>query len=616
MKKLFFTFSVFFLMIESYAQSVAGITGLSDTSYSVYNEYRKNSKNYPFIKIASLQESALVKKKLQIPYLQVGNRKLVLDVFTPADKAKNNHIVILFIHGGGWRSGSPSMHHPLAEKLALLGYTCITPEYRLSTEALYPAAITDINAAIRWVKDNAKKYSINTSKIILSGHSAGGELAAFVGTTRRIGSEQVNAIIDIDGTLAFIHPESGEGDDSKKPSAGTLWFGYTKQENPEYWKQAGPLWHVNALTPPTLFINSSVARMHAGREDFIKVLNRHHIYSAVKTFEGSPHSFLLFNPWIDSTVACMDDFLLKLFSDQVKKASLITVAQDGTGDYTAVQPALNSIPENNQVPVTIFIKNGIYKEKLLIDSAKKHLTIVGQDPLKTVLVYNDHTGKIAPSGDTIGTRTSWSFKIMAADFTAENISFQNDAGVAAGQAVAVESDGDRAIFKNCRFLGFQDVLFTNHDNSRQFFENCYIEGTTDFIFGSSTVWFENCRIYSKKNSHITAASTPKENEFGYIFNNCTLTGDTSLHAVSLGRPWRPYAQVTYLNCFMGAHIKAEGWSKWNNNDNHLNSRYAEYNSSGPSSSPAGRVSWSRQLSAAEAGKISIDKVLNGWNPLQ
>ena len=293
----------------------------------------------------------------------------------------------------------------------------------------------------------------------------------------------------------------------------------------------------------------------------------------------------------------------------------ITVAQDGSVNYTTVQAALNAVPLNNKIPFVIYIKNGIYKEKLFLDSSKQFVKLLGENKFKTILIYNDHTGKLSPTGDTINTRTSWSFKILADNFSAVSITFQNDAGFTAGQAVAVESDGDKSIFYNCRFIGNQDVLFTNNDKSRQYYENCYIEGTTDFIFGSSTVWFEKCHIHSKKNSHITAASTPKEKEFGYIFNECILTGVTSLHSVSLGRPWRPYAHVIYMNCYIGEHIKPEGWSNWNNTDNYKTTRYSEYKNYGPSSDPAKRIEWSKQLTDDEVKKITIANVLNGWNPV-
>jgi len=294
----------------------------------------------------------------------------------------------------------------------------------------------------------------------------------------------------------------------------------------------------------------------------------------------------------------------------------IIVSQEGSGNYKSVQAALNAIPFNNKKPVSIYIKKGIYKEKLHLDSSKNFVTVIGEDKFNTILTYDDHTGKVSSTGDTINTRTSWSFMIKADNFTAKNITFENDAGFNAGQAVAVESDGDKAIFKNCRFIGNQDVLFTNSDRSRQYYEHCYIEGTTDFIFGSSTVWFGQCHIHSKKNSHVTAASTPKEKEFGYVFNDCILTGDTSLHSVSLGRPWRPYASVVYLHCFMGEHIKPEGWSNWNNTDNYKTARYAEYKNYGVSSDPSKRVAWSRQLTDEEEKRYTLKNVFGNWDPLK
>jgi len=301
---------------------------------------------------------------------------------------------------------------------------------------------------------------------------------------------------------------------------------------------------------------------------------------------------------------------------QTPISKVVTVAQDGSGNYKTVQAALNAVPAYNNRKFVIYIRNGIYKEKLSLDSTKDFVTVVGEDKFNTILTYDDHTGKVSPNGDSINTRTSWSFKIKAENFTAKNLTFQNDAGFSAGQAVAVESDGDKAVFSNCRFIGNQDVLFTNSDKSRQYYENCYIEGTTDFIFGSSTVWFEKCHIHSKKNSHVTAASTPKEKEFGYIFNDCALTGDTALHNVSLGRPWRPYAQVLYMHCFIGEHIKPEGWSNWNNTDNYLTTRYSEYKNFGPSSDTAARVKWAKQLTDDEVKKYTIVNIFGGWDPLE
>jgi pectinesterase len=305
-------------------------------------------------------------------------------------------------------------------------------------------------------------------------------------------------------------------------------------------------------------------------------------------------------------------FLAALTSAQQK----VTVSQDGSGNYKTVQAAFDAISLNNKKPVTIYIKNGVYKEKLHLDSSKNFVTLIGEDKFNTILTYDDHTGKVSPKGDTINTRTSWSFKIVADNFTAQNITFQNDAGFTAGQAVGVESDGDKAIFKNCRIVGNQDILFTNNDKSRQYYENCYIEGTTDFIFGSSTVWFEKCHIHSKKNSHVTAASTPKEHAFGYVFNDCVLTGDTTLNKVSLGRPWRPFASVTYLHCYIDKHIMPQGWAKWNNADTYINSRYAEYKNFGPGAATTLRENWTKQLTDEQAKAFTLKNVLLGWDPLQ
>src|ERR1700761_1690623 len=250
----------------------------------------------------------------------------------------------------------------------------------------------------------------------------------------------------------------------------------------------------------------------------------------------------------------------------------ITVAQDGSGNYKTVQEALNAVPVSNKTRLVIYIKNGIYKEKLHLDSNKNFVELIGESKFNTILTYSDHTGMVSPKGDSINTRTSYSFQIKGDDFVASNITFRNDAGYTAGQAVAVESDGDRAVFINCRFVGNQDILFLNNEKSHQYYKDCYIEGTTDFIFGAATAWFENCHIHSKKNSHITAASTPKDHPYGFVFNDCVLTGDTALHQVSLGRPWRPYAWVVYMHTYIGQQVKPDGWSNWNKTESYKTAR--------------------------------------------
>lgn len=315
---------LFAFQLSAHAQLTAGLTGKPDTSFSVYSEYIKNKKAHPEIKIVDEFHSYSVNEKRNIFYCKIHHTKLLLDVFYPSAKAKQKYPALMFIHGGGWRSGNRTQHYPLAQKLAELGYIVITPQYQLSTHALYPGAVYDLKAALRWIHAKAKKYNIDTNKIAVGGFSAGGQLAALLGTTTGDPafegtdcnlkySSGVNAIIDLDGTLSFVHPESGEGDDSKKTSAATYWFGYSKKENQKLWEDASPLNHVSSRTPPTLFINSSVARMHAGREDFIKVLKENNIYTDVKTFADAPHSFPLFEPWFTPTVKYIDEFLKKIF---------------------------------------------------------------------------------------------------------------------------------------------------------------------------------------------------------------------------------------------------------------------------------------------------------------
>lgn len=316
---------VFSIIVKTNAQSLQGITNRPDTSYTTWSAWKNVKKQFPDVTIVSQFNFASVSKKMSIVYCKTQSYQLLIDAFYPKEKNKDKRIAIIFIHGGGWRSGDRSQHYPLAEKLAHLGYVCFTPQYRLSTQALFPAAVYDVKASIRWVKAHAGEYNIDTGKIVIAGFSAGGELAAFAGVTGnmplfegcdcdRDQTSNVTAIVDIDGTLSFTNSESGEGDDSKHTSAATYWFGYPKKGNEVLWEAASPLSYVSPKTPPTLFLNSSVERMHAGRNDYIKALDSMHIYSEVHTFEGAPHSFCLFNPWFEPTVNYIDNFLKIVFT--------------------------------------------------------------------------------------------------------------------------------------------------------------------------------------------------------------------------------------------------------------------------------------------------------------
>ncbi|HEX8504526.1 MAG TPA: pectinesterase family protein, partial [Hymenobacter sp.] len=283
-----------------------------------------------------------------------------------------------------------------------------------------------------------------------------------------------------------------------------------------------------------------------------------------------------------------------------------------TGTYRTIQEAVNASRDLSQVTVTISIKNGIYREKLVVPSHKTHVKLVGESATGTVITFADHTGDAAGHN----TYSSHTVLVQANDFTAENITFENSAGPV-GQAVALHVEGDRATFRSCRMLGNQDTLFPAVENSRQYYLNCYIAGTTDFIFGAATVVFEGCTIHSKRNSYITAAATTERQPYGFVFLSCKLTADTAAHKVYLGRPWRPNSKTVFLNTEMGPHITPAGWDNWRNPANEKTAYYAEYRSSGAGANPAGRVAWAHQLSAKQAKRYGLKTVFSGikaWEP--
>ena len=291
-----------------------------------------------------------------------------------------------------------------------------------------------------------------------------------------------------------------------------------------------------------------------------------------------------------------------------------TVAQDGSGDFKTVQEAINAVPDFRKNTTTIYIKNGIYKEKLTLPSTKAAVTLIGENVEKTILTNDDFASKKNSFGEEMGTTGSSSFFIFGDDFTAKNITFENSAGPV-GQAVAVRVDGDRVFFENCRFLGFQDTLYPHGKESRQYYKDCYIEGTTDFIFGWSTAVFENCEIFCKEGGqYITAASTLEETPFGFVFLNCRISGDTPDNSYYLGRPWRPYAKTVFINTYMGDLIKPEGWHNWNKPEAERTAFYAEYGSSGPGANPTARVDWSHQLTKEEREKYTLKNIFKDWEP--
>lgn len=291
------------------------------------------------------------------------------------------------------------------------------------------------------------------------------------------------------------------------------------------------------------------------------------------------------------------------------------VAKDGSGDFFTVQEAIDAVPDfRKTMRTTILVREGVYKEKVVIPASKINISLIGQEG--AVISYDDYANKLNRFGETKGTSGSSSCYIYAPDFYAENITFENTSGPV-GQAVACFVSADRVYFKNCRFLGFQDTLYTYGKGCRQYYEDCYIEGTVDFIFGWSTAVFNRCHINSKGNGYIAAPSTDQGRKHGYVFYDCRLTADAGVDHVYLSRPWRPYGQAVFIRCELGKHILPAGWNNWGNKDNEKTAFYAEYESTGEGANPKARAPFSHQLKNLKG--YEIETVLagdDGWNPIK
>lgn len=307
-------------------------------------------------------------------------------------------------------------------------------------------------------------------------------------------------------------------------------------------------------------------------------------------------------------------FIFALSAIAQTPSNTIVVDRNGTGHFRTIQQAIDSVRAFNPTgTVTIFIKKGFYKEKLIIPTHVCNLHIVGEDRDRTIINYDDHANI-----NKMGTFKTFTLKISGNDILMENFTVENSAAQM-GQAVALHVEGDRITFRNCRFLGNQDTIYAGRENSRQLFDNCYIEGTTDFIFGPATAWFEGCSIHCKRNSYITAANTPQNIDYGFIFNNCTVTLADSVNAVYLGRTWRAYSMTVFMNCTLPKGIHPNGWDNWRNPENEKTVRYSEFNNTGEGAATNERVKWIKLLSRKDASKITMEEVFrrnDTWNPIK
>lgn len=291
------------------------------------------------------------------------------------------------------------------------------------------------------------------------------------------------------------------------------------------------------------------------------------------------------------------------------------VAKDGSGDFFTLQDAIDAVPDfRKEKRTNILVRRGVYKEKLIVPECKLNISLIGEDG--AVLTNDDYAQKKNRFGENMSTSGSSTCYIYGPDFYAENITFENSAG-RVGQAVACFIEGDRAYFKNCRFLGNQDTLYNYGKESRQYFENCYIEGTVDFIFGWATVLFKDCIIHSVGDGYVTAPATDKGKKYGYVFMDCKLTAADGVSKVYLSRPWRPYAKAVFIRCDLGNHIMPEGWNNWGKKDNEKTAYYAEYKNIGEGAPIENRAKWSHQLkNLNNFGEEDILLGNDGWNPVK
>jgi pectinesterase len=288
---------------------------------------------------------------------------------------------------------------------------------------------------------------------------------------------------------------------------------------------------------------------------------------------------------------------------------IFTVAKDGTGDYKYIQDAIDAMRVYPLAPITLYIKNGIYNEKIELPANNTDVTFIGESVEKTIISFNDYSGR-----GKLTTFTSATAKISGNRFVAENITFANSAGTV-GQALALYVDADKAVFKHCKFLGNQDTIFASGENSRQLFVDCYIEGTTDFIFGPATTVFQNCTIRAKTNSYITAANTTPGKKFGFVFLDCKITADSAVSKLYLGRPWRAWSKTVFVRCELPTPIAAEGWNNWSNPENEKTVYYAEYKCTGPGADYKKRVGWAKQLTDKEAKEYTTENIFANYNSM-
>lgn len=311
------------------------------------------------------------------------------------------------------------------------------------------------------------------------------------------------------------------------------------------------------------------------------------------------HTVLLDEPTLDENSIVVD----------------LVVAADGTGDYSSDQQAINAAPANRQQYFFIDIKKEVYKEAVTVPKGKDFIYLIGESAENTVLTFDNYAQRLRDDGTEFGKGGSSGFFVNGNNFVSENLTFSNTACITAGQALSINITVQKSSFQGCCFFGYQDTWYAGNA-TYQYLKDCYNEGSVDFMFGGSVACFDKYELKRTRNGYLTAASTPAQQSFGYIFSQCNINayptvGDGSVY---LGRPWRHNAKVVYLECVMDSHINKSGWNDGGNSANEKTVFYAEYNSSGPGTSPATRVNWSRQLTQSEDRDFLFDRVIDKSHP--
>jgi pectinesterase len=293
------------------------------------------------------------------------------------------------------------------------------------------------------------------------------------------------------------------------------------------------------------------------------------------------------------------------------------VAADGSGDYTSLQQAISSAPMRTGADSprwVIRVKPGVYRERVYVQRERGRMLIRGDDAASTVITFDLHAKVTGPDGRPIGTFATPTVTIDGDGMIWESLTIANTAGPV-GQALALRADGDRLVFRRCRFLGWQDTVLLNR--GRHYFEDCHIEGHVDFIFGGATAYFSRCAIRALGEGYITDASTPEGAAHGFVFADCRITTAEGVKTY-LGRPWRNFARTVFLRTEMSEGVRPEGWNNWNKVEAERTVFYAEFGSTGPGARPEARAPWAKVLSPSQAKALNPSAVLgatDGWDPL-